>query len=340
MPGLNTVRILLNSPAKKLLLDKASKIVDVVAVTERGETKIAAKAVIICTGGFSGNERLIRKYDPSYKKEEVPPRGIPMPGDGIRMAVEIGAALDGMVSYEWEPFSASDILTVLARRKVTVWINKRGYRFIDENIPVMVDAANAIYRQPGRIAYAIFDENIKNRMLTEGLTPFEELLLGIQFKPEVIASFPQDAEKDLRTFAKNGKIMVANSWEKIARWIGVAPAVLKAEIEAYNSFCDHGHDDIFAKDRHYLIPLRQPPFYALKCYVGLTATHGGIKINHHTEALDIDDEVIPGLYAAGNEMGATDWDSYNMALSGHAFGYAINSGRIAGEEAARFILSE
>ena len=56
------------------------------------------------------------------------------------------------------------------------------------------------------------------------------------------------------------------------------------------------------------------------------------------EVVDKEDNPIAGLYAAGVETGAKDWDSYNMWLSGHAFGYTMNGGRIAGEEAGKYIL--
>jgi fumarate reductase flavoprotein subunit len=118
--------------------------------------------------------------------------------------------------------------------------------------------------------------------------------------------------------------------------MGVKPEVLKDTVEEYNSFCDHGRDAGFAKNPIFLMPLRNPPYYALKGGLALTATHGGVKINQRMEALDKEDEPIGGLYAAGVETGATDWDSYNMWLSGHSFGFAINSGRIAGEEAAKY----
>jgi fumarate reductase flavoprotein subunit len=119
--------------------------------------------------------------------------------------------------------------------------------------------------------------------------------------------------------------------------MGVKPMVLKNTVDEYNSFCDRGHDAVFVKNRLFLTPLRNPPYYALKCGVALTTTHGGIKINERMEALNKEDEPIPGLYAAGVETGATDWDSYNMWLSGHSFGFTINSGRIAGEEAAEYV---
>jgi fumarate reductase flavoprotein subunit len=92
------------------------------------------------------------------------------------------------------------------------------------------------------------------------------------------------------------------------------------------------------KDRAYLMPLRTPPYYAIKCGLGLVTTHGGVKINHQMEVLNLQDTPIRGLYAAGVETGGTDADTYNVFLSGHSFGFTINSGRIAGENAARYVL--
>jgi len=58
------------------------------------------------------------------------------------------------------------------------------------------------------------------------------------------------------------------------------------------------------------------------------------------EVIDKQDNPIPGLYAAGVDVGGWESDTYCDRLSGSAFGFAINSGRIAGENAAEFVLGE
>jgi fumarate reductase flavoprotein subunit len=55
------------------------------------------------------------------------------------------------------------------------------------------------------------------------------------------------------------------------------------------------------------------------------------------EVLDHQFKTIPGLYAAGSDTGGWESDTYNVVLSGSTLGFAINSGRIAGENAARFV---
>jgi fumarate reductase flavoprotein subunit len=332
------VRIERDTSAESLVLEKG-RTAGVLARTKEGRTvRIDAKGVIICTGGFSGNEALIKEYDPGYNKDEVPPLGIPHQGDGIRMAREVGAALDGMVVFDWEEhFPPSAELTVIARRPVTVWVNRKGRRFIDEGVPILVEVANAIYRQPGKVVYCLFDQKIKERLLSREVSPFERLFLGARFDTGIQESFRRKVEKELIRCAAEETVKISDRWDEIARWMGAGTETLKSTVDEYNSYCDKGYDERLAKNPAILHSLRNPPYFALKCGIRLTVTHGGIKINHRMEALGTNDEPIPGLYAAGVETGTTDWDTYNMRLSGHSFSYTVNGGRIAGEEAARYV---
>ena len=66
-------------------------------------------------------------------------------------------------------------------------------------------------------------------------------------------------------------------------------------------------------------------------------TIGGIKINHHMEVLDSEDNNIPGLYAAGIDTGGWQSRTYCRILAGSTLGFAINSGRIAAENAVNLL---
>jgi fumarate reductase flavoprotein subunit len=133
-------------------------------------------------------------------------------------------------------------------------------------------------------------------------------------------------------------VRIFSSWDEFAEWTGADPGVLKATIDEYNAACDQGHDPIFAKEPKYLLPLRKPPYYAIKWGASFLHTIGGIKINGNMEVLDKQDNPITGLYAAGVDTGGWESETYCMRLPGHALGFAINSGRIAGENAAGFAL--
>jgi fumarate reductase flavoprotein subunit len=129
---------------------------------------------------------------------------------------------------------------------------------------------------------------------------------------------------------------MSDSWDEIADWTETDREVLRITVEEYNTGCDKGYDPVFGKDRAYLMPLRHPPYYAVKCGSGMLNTMGGIKINEHMEVLDANSDPIPGLYAAGVDTGGWTPDTYCAMFPGTAFGYAINSGRIAGESACEY----
>jgi fumarate reductase flavoprotein subunit len=111
---------------------------------------------------------------------------------------------------------------------------------------------------------------------------------------------------------------------------------LQSTVDEYNRFCAQRHDDLFAKDPKYLRPLTGPRFYAIRARTICLGTQGGIKITDRCEVVDTKGRVIPGLYAAGYDAGGMYGDSYPIRpSSGLSSAFAINSGRIAGRNAAR-----
>jgi NADPH-dependent glutamate synthase beta subunit-like oxidoreductase len=129
---------------------------------------------------------------------------------------------------------------------------------------------------------------------------------------------------------------ISDSLDEIAKWMKADPEVLKATIAEYNASCDQGYDSQFAKEKRYLQALRTPPYYVFKCSVVYLVTMGGIRVNQYMEAVDDMDKPIPGLFAAGSDTGGYESDTYCVLLPGSTFGFAINSGRIAGENAAKY----
>ena len=134
-------------------------------------------------------------------------------------------------------------------------------------------------------------------------------------------------------------LFIADSIEDLADQTGVDPASLKETVKEYNRYCENGYDELFYKDRKYLRPLKGPRFYAGKNFPGAYGTLGGIKINYKTEVLNENWQKINGLYAAGSDTCSIYGDSYPFILPGNTMGYALNSGRIAGENAAEYVKS-
>jgi NADPH-dependent glutamate synthase beta subunit-like oxidoreductase len=151
---------------------------------------------------------------------------------------------------------------------------------------------------------------------------------------------PQKAASIQPAKTANPFIRIADSWDDIATWIGADAGVLKATINEYNITCEGGYDVAFGKDRRRLVPLKTPPYYAIRLGVDYLDTIGGIKINERMEVLDVRGKPIPGLYAAGIDTGGWVGDTYCIRTTGTTFAFAINSGRIAGENAVKKIDEE
>jgi fumarate reductase flavoprotein subunit len=323
------VKLLTRTPAKKILLGAKGSVTGVLAETKGEEFTITTKSVIIASGGYGGNRELLKKYYPYYN-DNLRCGGIPHTGDGLLMAMEIGAATEGLGLLIGGGLPGAERAPMELGEPYLVRVNQKGERFIDETV---VGAQHTFFGSDTMPAsYILFDHKILQYMMEHGtivLTPPHRL--------ERYVPLP-GLEKELRKLADKGLMKISDSWDEIAEYIGCDPKALKATIEEYNTFCNQGYDPIFAKERRYLMPLRTPPYYAIGgSSRGLLDTVGGIKINEHMEVLDKQDNPIPGLYAAGVCAGGWQAIGYcGVYTSGAAVGFAINSGRIAGENAVKF----
>jgi fumarate reductase flavoprotein subunit len=197
-------------------------------------------------------------------------------------------------------------------------------------MPNTTFTGNAISRQKNRTAFLIFDENIKKHMETVG---YDFMSVVFPFmKVDSLNALIKDA------FDKGYKdVFVTDSLEELARKTGIDPDGLKKTVDEYNGFCAKGHDDIFNKSYKLLRPIKTPKFYAARFLPGAYGSLGGIKINHKTEVLNKDWKKIPGLYAVGTDACTIYGDSYVFVLPGNTMGFAINTGRIAGENALEYV---
>jgi len=328
-------QIFLQTPAKKIL-KQGDRVTGVMAEDKSGESiQVNAKAVIVATGGFGDNPDMIKKYAGYEWGKDLSSFRIPgLVGDGIRMAWEVGAAttemnmeLIYMMPGEFPPELGETF------RQPHLMVNLLGERFMDESImPNTTFTGNAISRQKNRTGFLIFDDTIKNHMETVG---FDDV--SVVFRVTKVNNLDGMIKEILDKGFKD--IFVADSLEELAAKTGIDPAGLKKTVEQYNGFCAKGHDDIFNKDCRRLRPIKTPKFYAGRFLPGAYGSLGGIKINHHTEVLNKDWKKIPGLYAVGTDANTIYGDSYVFILPGNTMGFALNTGRIAGENAAAYAKS-
>jgi len=340
------------------LCDEKGRISGGWAKSKDGEVQVDAKTVVITTGGYGNNKEMLKKHCPYYHDNityDGPPSNT---GDGITMGVEIGAATAGMgalnlhgpflrpttdskamkMDARWIDGAPIKItLWFLAWEPQTLWVNKSGRRFIDEGYNLAFFAfGNAVAMQQDGVCYTLFDHAALKRMEREGLIR-PGAASRANWLPVSAATPLPGLEREVRKQADKVDLNICESLDEIAGWMGAAPDVLKETVGEYNEACDLRHDGLFAKDPRYLQPLRIPPFYAVKGHVALCDAYGGLKINEKMEVLDTEENPIPGLYAAGSTTGAWESESYCYRLTGHLVGFALNSGRIAGENAVQYL---
>jgi fumarate reductase flavoprotein subunit len=328
------VQLLLGTSAQQLILDENKHVSAVIGRDKEGnEVCIDTRTVIIAGGGYANNDEMLGEY---ADMEFTPHAIIPMQqtGDHIKMVWEAGAAPDSMGVFMAIPSVLGEKPTShlwAAAVQPLLWVNQLGERFCDESISFIFPiAANALAQQKDGVMYTIFDENTKRLLVEEGI----DVCLGI-FVP--VATKLVNLDKEIEEGAAEGKAFAAESLQELARKIDADPNILKQTVEEINQAFDNNRDTIFAKDTRYLQPVKKGKFYAVKCNYQIFTTLGGIKVNYKTEVLDKSSESIPGLYAVGNCAGGVYGWHYEVFTAGGALGFAVNSGRIAGENCLGYL---
>ena len=328
----DNIEIHFETEVKRLLLEDG-RVVGAVAEGKDGTViTAAARAVIIASGGYQDNQEWVDKYCKSgFTRPVVPARQV---GSGARMAWEVGAepydmgVMQTIVLVPEEDLQ-SQLLT--AGFQPRLWVNTLGERFTNEAIcwkfPM---AGNALARQPGAMAWCIFDDDSRVVMKEKGVN----YVLGEFY--DILKNLP-DVDAELERGIAAGKVFKGETLGALAAKIGVPAATLRETVDEYNAAYDGQKDSIFDKDRMYLDPIRKGPFYAVKLGLAAFMTNGGIRINHKTEVLKEDRAVIPGLYAAGCSAGGILGDTYEVSTTGGSLSFAVNTGRMAGESALEYL---
>lgn len=336
--------ILTRTPAEKLLINDRGAVTGIAARGAEGEAiTVAARAVILATGGFASNPEMLRKYVPDvsapgmarlmYRGPAVDGRT----GDGINMAVSAHAALAGMGTLagnspylDDEPairqFSGPDHMKQMrcALSQPFLWVNRHGDRFYNESFgSVFSDVYNAMTSNGG-LMWSIFDDSMRKFMVENGpLTPFNAIVVPGQKMTAL--------DKGIKKGVESGFAFKADTIEELAEKIGIRTEKLRETVEKINRYADQGKDPDFNREPEHLIKFdtKNGPYYALKGLRAFFLTLGGAQVNTHMQALSDSGEVIPGLYVTGQDMGGLYDSTYDLLAEGSASSFALSSGRIA-----------
>lgn len=328
------VEILLETPATKILMEDG-RIVGVMGKDKDGEeVRIDCAAVVVATGGFGDNPEMIKQltgYD--WGKDMFSFRIPGMAGDGIRMAREVGAGeTEHNIEMAFSCPSPNEVSTIFAvHTQPNLMVNLQGERFMNEEVLANTTyTANVLAIQKERTGISIVDDSIKKYYAKNGMDDF-----SIVFNVKSTENYDKEMKEAIEK--KDPYIFEANSISELAELTGIDSEGLQKTIEEYNKACET-RDHLFDKSHKYMKPLIGPKFYAVKYFPGGYGSLGGIKINYKTEVVKDNFDIIPGLYAAGTDACSIYGDSYVFILPGNTMGFALNSGRMAGENSVDYVL--
>jgi 3-oxosteroid 1-dehydrogenase len=287
--------------------------------TPDGVQKLEAGAVVLATGGFEFDADLVRDFLRGPLTRGV--GATSNTGDGLRMAMRVGAQLGNMREAWWSPVITLPGLRndggqngLLSSRERalpgSIMVNRFGRRFANEAANYnafggafhQLDASRLEY--PNLPAYLIFDQSTVDRFGVFGGAPGEPA-------PPWVAR--------------------ADTLDELAGVFGLPAVALRATVEHFNQNARAGVDPDFTRglstfDRFpggrmtdpespfaTLGPVETGPFYGAEVSSSALGTKGGPRTDRDGRVLDVDGAVIPGLYAAGNVMASPSGMVYGGA---------------------------
>jgi hypothetical protein len=208
-----------------------------------------------------------------------------------------------------------------------------GRRFTSEASPFGLAFDNW---KVGGYFYSIYSQADLDGIKAKGFAvPFSQMFLG---QGAVAAGTPiANLDKILQVGEATGNVVRADSLEALADKLGIPADAFLDEVSKYNSYADGSASDPFGKDKSLIKPISSTgPYVAILGAGYYYGTCGGLNIDVDMQVLDVNGSVIPGLYATGQESSGVLFspEQAYVTYGGAAQGWAITSGRLAGEHAA------
>ncbi len=298
-------------------------------VRYEGKTRaLRCKAVVLAAGGFESNPEWRTRYlGPGWDLAKV--RGTRFnTGDGIRMALDAGAAPCGnwsgchAVGWDRNAPEFGDLAVGDGFQKHSypfgIMLNANGERFVDEGADfrnyTYAKYGAVILRQPGQFAWQIFDKKVTH-------------LLRDEYRIRQVTKVTANTFVEL--VGKLDDVNPAKALETLRAY----NAAIRTDI-AFNPNVKDGRrtEGLAVPKSNWANLLDTPPYEAYAVSCGITFTFGGLRITTDAQVVDTDGMAMPGLYAAGELIGGLFYFNYpggTGLMSGAVFG------RIAGSSAGR-----
>lgn len=299
------IDILLETKATELVTDDKGDVVGVTAENAEGKLIVHAKKVIIASGGFAQSKELMERFLPQFVDDMgISAASAGSTGDGIIMAEKVGAAL-----YEDPWVIGLGMGSLIPELRGIEWdttkvlVNEKGERFMNENSHYAIVTNKVAQNEQVWMVIDSSEANAKIVGALDGKLP-------------------------------NAEIATGNTIKELAAAMQVSEEALVKTMDTFNAGVASGKD-AFNKEAAALVSVNKGPFYAFKYYPKTMGTFGGVKVDENYRVLKEDGSIINNLYAGGE---AANRHLYNQVyMSGSAVQYALTSGRLSGEHAAKAV---
>jgi fumarate reductase flavoprotein subunit len=322
------VELRLSTRLQSLIRDGSGGVSGVHVVGPAGTERIAARAVVLATGGYAANRDLVRRFLPCAFRDALTGCLEHATGDGLLAAEDAGAATTSSGTYlptmslipdpERPEFTLGYHTARLAlvpayRRPHEIWVNSRGERWVAEDTLSPQSREQALLRQPALKMAVIWDER--------ALEDAEPLLQPVE---------QGWTRERIRLEAERGLFLwSAASLADLANRMGILTAGLQRTVARYNAAVDAQHDPDFGRQ---FLPgrIEQPPFYGVWSQAAMLMSREGLRVDTGLRVLHPSGAPIRGLYAIGEILGASQFmgDSF---VGGMSVGPCITLGRLVGQ---------
>lgn len=288
----------------------------------------ATKGVLISMGGIGGNMQMWEQYSPvckdlirkAKKARSVYP--LTVVGDGYRLVNEIDAYLYPVppsydcIGTEVTPqgFTQSTIFPFRWADVGAICLNANGERFWNETSFSDTFVTRKWKTQPGLWQLMLFDDSV--RQTPQGQTYAQPVI------DKVLAS-------------GHNTVHQANSIEELAAKFGIPAEAARKTVEDWNRLIDTGGPDKLTGRDKLGAKILKAPFWGIEMILIMGNSKAGCKITPRAEVMDPRDQVIPGLYAAGEMAFFQVHGSARVHIPGGLNGTGSNYGRIAARSIAK-----
>jgi fumarate reductase flavoprotein subunit len=315
-------RYLSGVEGQKLLLENG-RVCGVIGAKSGGSIELRGRATILATGGFSANKEMVKRYI-GPQADQCKLRGSQRcTGDGLRMALEVGARAVNLQYFYGHLLSRKAIIDD------RFWPYPRLDSFVDEGILVGLDGERFVDEGRGDVALAnevARSEDVRGKVLIFDHRTWEAA------KDDAFSSSVKTPAPNPWLADHDGEIFFHEAIEGLAKAVGVDAAGLSKTLQRYNHAIETKDFASLAVSRTGRPKPLRAPFCGLKVVPGITFTMGGVAVNGHCEVLDKNEKAIPGLYGSGDSIGGL-MGGYHGGYTGGLM-QAIVTGILAGENAA------